>query len=565
MKSSSKNADIYVLPCPQGSPLHRSCSDAYEYTWRNDFKGEIKSLSSINKDKLINSMGFCPHLRCQLGNVSNSAHNGGCPDGLCYTKLEDGGPSFGACCFKNGSFLSGNLIGHYHKTQKTPKPIYSHSRIVLGGDIADKSFESFINANYIHPNIIATQCPLIPSIYNRNGTINDMKRMIIEQNVSYWIQLAPDSHPFESIHINSSQTHSPVCTDFIFPYLGNASSPFSQGISDFKFLNEEAVMSNQSSHVHVSFTITAYIRSRGNGIYDTIFENPMGNNNNNNKNEGLEELMVTLSFDSSENHYSKIIFPPPPHTSPTPNNDKNTSLNGYNSAIPIPGINKEPWLKVTRNVDHIWYFKWKDFEIPPDEDDELILSIADSAAKVIRDKEGTIAISCKSGRGRTGTLAAIVLGRHKNIKTLDELTDIIVGFRHARDSMVEMPAQFRYISRLLQLGETNHCNLNCKLNNAFFDKLGFWDVNVSMNNSVGFDGKFHFYFGVVVGVFMTLTLLFVWHFVVGKFVRFKGDGNKLGTSKEILVPPTAPTTGENGDEDVPVMYTYAHKDLRKNM
>jgi hypothetical protein len=48
---------------------------------------------------LSRSMGFCPHRRCQLSSLHNSPAPGVCPLGLCYTKLEDGAPTYGACCF----------------------------------------------------------------------------------------------------------------------------------------------------------------------------------------------------------------------------------------------------------------------------------------------------------------------------------------------------------------------------------------------------------------------------------------------------------------------------------
>jgi len=50
----------------------------------------------------------------------------------------------------------------------------------------DESYHSFINANRIHPGIIATQCPL-------ENTVQDVLQMVVEQRVALWIQLAPSA------------------------------------------------------------------------------------------------------------------------------------------------------------------------------------------------------------------------------------------------------------------------------------------------------------------------------------------------------------------------------------
>jgi hypothetical protein len=153
----------------------RGCGDAYDFTWRHDFNGDITALSELDREKLVRSMGFCPQLRCQTRvNVTNGGPNGECPVGLCYSKLENGGLSFGACCFHHGAYNSGGLIGYYYKTQRQAKPIYKRSRVVLGSNASDETYDSFINANRIHPGIIATQAQL-------SLTIRDAKRMVIEQ------------------------------------------------------------------------------------------------------------------------------------------------------------------------------------------------------------------------------------------------------------------------------------------------------------------------------------------------------------------------------------------------
>lgn len=194
--SFTKGGHIFIQPCSapynvlyplETDPkMWHGCDDAYAYTWMSDFGNSIRALNMNDKVKLANSMGFCPHNRCQLTNLTSPSSDGLCPKNLCYTKLEKGGRSFGACCFTDGKFDDGDLIGYYDKTQNTPKPIYRRSRVVLGGLGGDDpaSYSRFINANRIHPNIIATQCPL-------ENTVLDVQRMLVEQNVSAWVQLAP--------------------------------------------------------------------------------------------------------------------------------------------------------------------------------------------------------------------------------------------------------------------------------------------------------------------------------------------------------------------------------------
>lgn len=58
-----------------------SCEDATTYTWRNDFDKVLGMLSATQLEKLAASAGFCPHRRCQLGNVSASSPFEECPPG----------------------------------------------------------------------------------------------------------------------------------------------------------------------------------------------------------------------------------------------------------------------------------------------------------------------------------------------------------------------------------------------------------------------------------------------------------------------------------------------------
>lgn len=189
-KYGLKSTDTRLFPLTESPYLWPGCDDAYYYTWTEDPTRRITWLNQENKEKLARSAGFCPHRRCQLDDLQSSS-NGKCSPGLCYTKLEKGRPSFGTCCFINGTFNGRDLIGYESKLQPTAKPIYKRNRIVLGSDNTDESKDSFINANLIHKQIIASQCPLTYSSNRYDSTINDLKRMIIENHVSYWISLAP--------------------------------------------------------------------------------------------------------------------------------------------------------------------------------------------------------------------------------------------------------------------------------------------------------------------------------------------------------------------------------------
>ena len=56
---------------------------------------------------------------------------------------------------------------------------------------------------------------------------------------------------------------------------------------------------------------------------------------------------------------------------------------------------------------------------------QAILSLADRAVSVIRGGD-TVLISCKAGRGRSGTMAALIVGRLEGISSHSELVDAIV-------------------------------------------------------------------------------------------------------------------------------------------
>ena len=430
LRSFTKTGNIFVAHCPNAdadaawSPLYpsnvdpfqwRSCGDAYEFTWRNDFYNDLISLNRIDKEKLIRSMGFCPHHRCQLKvNISNSGPDGQCPVGLCYTKLENGGLSYGACCFHDGVFNSGELIGFYNKTQRQSKPIYKRSRIVLGGNSSDESFGSFINANRIHSGIVATQCPL-PS------TISDVKRMIVEQNISLWIQLAPFTEE-TSMFLKNSDRGGEGGGD-----RGDLRSFRSKGYLDRvrnESCTEETTSSSSSSPSDPSNTEESkgVLSQKQRTSPCQLFPNAYLTNHSYidhsdySKDHSLSNYHNTAAFnrialsdlyqqsDSSGYSYNEQSFtlttsiskakPPgsvnPPATSEnrssssssssssnssssnssssSSNSSSNSSISGsYNSkdgATPFLTQNTSRVVSRLRKIDHIWFHKWEDFQIP---------------------------------------------------------------------------------------------------------------------------------------------------------------------------------------------------------
>ena len=210
---TDKPRAAFARPCPKDrfSPIFpldsppsswESCGDAYEYTWLHEVNDPyFVDVDDEDRLRLARSMGFCPERRCQLGYLGNADVGGVgmCPEGLCYTKLVEGSPSFGACCYTAGKFMSGSLIGYHAKQRPMQKPIYERGRIVLGRDNHNPrrdadSYEAFINANEVYPGIILTQCPLLsaPHDASRVETLTDWKRMIIEYGVSLVVQVHPE-------------------------------------------------------------------------------------------------------------------------------------------------------------------------------------------------------------------------------------------------------------------------------------------------------------------------------------------------------------------------------------
>lgn len=389
--SYSKQGDLFISPCnfseplfpPQKSPNEwRSCNDAYSYSWSKDFKQELTALNRRDTAKLINSMGFCPQNRCQLFNLSSTGPDGMSPEGLCYTKIENGGLSYGACAFQKGVFNAGALIGYYYKTQLTPKPIYKKSRIVLGnqrGQLggADESLASFINANQIYPNLIGTQCPLASRPSGFHNTVDDVKRMIIENNITLWIQLAPSG--LEKFFSNGTYiANTANCGIFPLEFFKNSSSPYSQGITNFSV----AAFSPDQSYVEISYTLTGYTCILESGSIKTTFDD-MSIHRAIKKLEQIKDLDQNEGADVSDQNL--------PRTNST---QSSILINGQATQIrklgdtgtqpiilstdnDVTAYEEIPliWKKVSVKVKHVWYHKWKDFLVPPPEDEKVRFSM----------------------------------------------------------------------------------------------------------------------------------------------------------------------------------------------
>ena len=385
--SYSKQGGLFISPCNFSDPLFplhkspgewRSCNDAYSYSWSKDFKKELTALDRTDTAKLINSMGFCPQNRCQLFNLSSAAADGMSPEGLCYTKIENGGLSYGACAFHKGVFNAGALIGYYYKTQLTPKPIYKKSRIVLGnkrGELggADESLVSFINANQIYSGLIATQCPLASRPSGFHNTVDDVKRMIIENNITLWIQLAPSG--LENFISNGAYIATTAnCGIFPLEFFKDSSSLHSQGVTNFSI----AAFTPEQSHVEITYTLTGYTSILEDGRTRTTFDD-MSIHRTVPKSEQTNHLDQDEVANVNDLHFSPLNSTQSPILDTALAADVGIISDMGTKSIAQPTSDDENayeeipliWKKVVVRVKHVWYHKWKDFSVPPPEDEKV--------------------------------------------------------------------------------------------------------------------------------------------------------------------------------------------------
>ncbi|CAM9120919.1 unnamed protein product [Chrysoparadoxa australica] len=364
-----------------------SCGDAYEHTWMHPSKD--KYLSCITPEErlmLARSMGYCPERRCQLGTISAASPDGLCPPGLCFTKLQNGAPTFGACCYTNYTFNSGQLIGFWHKQRPLPKPIYKRNRITLAAPAAavaaanvayseegdgvpasgkpdEESAEAFISANEIYPGIIVSQCPILGPEYSDGSveTLTDWKRMVIEQDIRVVVQLHP--------HVTNGSEAS-ACA-------GRPEVFCKQQCRDWVglvFRNGDALLTG-----------------------------------------GTHPVSGVVEKDYPDEGY--LLF---------------------------------QYLINNHRVDHYWYYSWPDFGVPGQDNYDGLKAIAAAVASTVS-VGGKACIVCYSGRGRSGTLAAVAIALKDGITTGLGLVRAVVRMRESRDSLVETPEQFDLVCRLLGL------------------------------------------------------------------------------------------------------------------
>ena len=76
------------------------------------------------------------------------------------------------------------------------------------------------------------------------------------------------------------------------------------------------------------------------------------------------------------------------------------------------------------------------------------MDLSNTLANIIK-RNGTVAVNCLSGRGRTGTFMALILANLLQCKNNKDLINLIVNMRRYRDNMVETPKQFAFLSNVL--------------------------------------------------------------------------------------------------------------------
>eukprot|EP01039_Chlorochromonas_danica_P010052 gene10052-11123_t len=381
VQSATKLGGIYLAPCNKSSllfPLEEdplswlSCHDAYEYTWSVDPDGLLAGLSADLKIRLARSSGFCPHHRCQLSEVGNADREGRCPQGLCYSKVEHGAVSFGACCFRNGTFETQRLLGYYDKLSPTPKPIYRAHRVLLqpANGTDDPSPEVFFNAHYLRDHLIASQCPL-------HSTVEDFKLMLVQQQVRRWLQIYNPPKP--SAQPKPKPKPSPC------------------------LLLPEALRENDHRH----------------GVWVEEVEEA---------GDGAAVLHYRISFCFRNDPVSAVRQLLPFSTA--------TTCHRGGGAV--------------HGLEYFVFRGWEDFLVPNESDAPALLRLAQSFAGA--NAEGQmVGVNCLSGRGRSGSFAALVAASIDNVTTHRDLIDLIVAMRERRDGLVETPRQYRFIATLLGL------------------------------------------------------------------------------------------------------------------
>jgi hypothetical protein len=171
----------------------------------------------------------------------------------------------------------------------------------------------------VFPGLITAQCPLTGYPEGFAHTLQDNKRMMLERNVSLWVQIAPFSEDgtVPSPHWLRQNHPSKYCEVFPMQYFldATAESPHAEGISDFSYEHDE------TSHLYrMSYTLTGYI--------------------------------ALLLPDESPRPQTAL-------TSPCDSSQESCGAEG--ECVDGRGVR---WARREVRVRHLWFYKWEDFSIP---------------------------------------------------------------------------------------------------------------------------------------------------------------------------------------------------------
>jgi len=235
--------------------------------------------------------------------------------------------------------------------------------------------------------------------------------MILEQNITRWVQLAPNlpengnASVLGVIPLGTEGSLPGNCGVFPLEIMNKANNgEESLGFSSFQINNDSA------HYINMSYTISGY------------------------------------RWYNDERSTFEVSLEPPSNMA-----DMNCS--------PISVI-----------VSHIWFHKWRDFEIPHMSTDSAMNILVDDSIYALQQNQSVV-VSCLSGRGRSGTFSAMIMGKLLKLSSYSDLTEEIVKMRENRDGLVETPAHFRYITRILGWRSPSICDSLCRLNVAIINTV----------------------------------------------------------------------------------------------
>mmetsp|Transcript_20374 Transcript_20374/g.34333 ORF Transcript_20374/g.34333 Transcript_20374/m.34333 type:complete len:349 (-) Transcript_20374:2013-3059(-) len=345
--------------------------------------------------------------------------------------------------------------------------------------------------------MIAAQCPMTSYPEGFANTIEDMKRMLIEQDVKIWVQLSPVSQRGELMTAMSDGSTKSFCEVFplrywssAYPSVGNGGK-HREGVSNFLSAHNQ-----ERGFFNLTYTLTAFVRRAqvGGRIIETVFDATKFME----RLQSLGKVVELCSFlnlyrnykdkrkESEDLNYA-------PHVDEREFDCDSFSCDASDKSC---GSSESfaGWEMKVLDIEHLWFYKWNDFEIPSATYMGTVNKLADRTADFIS-KGYRSAITCFSGRGRTGTFSAIVLAKlkldkgkfdadlrlmsirglpnnnghtnenvssttvvdtdgdvntsNKNMSVTD-LVDIIVDMRRSRDGLVETPTQLKFVIDVLK-------------------------------------------------------------------------------------------------------------------